>query len=286
MRVFITGGTGYVGSAIADALRERGHDLAALVRPEADAGHLRDIGAVVVAGDLDSLPSMAETLAQCDTIVHTAQSNERTAELAHKALDAYSAQRAHLIWTSGVWVLGNTTNANERSPVNPLEIVSWRPETEQRALAANGCVIRPGCVYGGKQSLFRDWFASVEQGRPIQIVGDGRNHWSMVDLHELAKLFVRAVELRATGILHAVDDTRAPMEQCARAVGPSSRLEFLPADAMRAKLGAFVDALVLDQIVDSSDTRQRLGWNPKRTFTSSVPEQWAEWRAASDAAAG
>jgi nucleoside-diphosphate-sugar epimerase len=279
LRVFITGATGYVGSAIAAALRERGHEVAALVRPEADGGHLRDIGAVVIAGDLDSLPSMGETLAQYDTIVHTAQSNERTAELAQKALDAYSAQRAHLIWTSGVWVLGNTTNANERSPVNPLEIVSWRPETEQRALAANGCVVRPGCVYGGKQSLFRDWFASVEQGRPIQIVGDGRNHWSMVDLHELAKLFVRAAELRATGMLHAVDDTRAPMEQCARAVGPSSRLEFLPADAMRAKLGAFVDALVLDQIVDSSDTRQRLGWNPKRTFTSSVPEQWEEWRA-------
>jgi nucleoside-diphosphate-sugar epimerase len=277
LRVFLTGGTGYVGGAIAEALRERGHDVAALARPESDAGHLRDLGAVVIAGDLDSLPS-SETLAQYDTIIHAAQSNTRTGELAHKALDAFSAQRAHLIWTSGVWVLGNTTNANERSPVNPLEIVAWRPETEQRALAANGCVLRPGCVYGGKQSLFRDWFAAVEQGRPIQIVGDGRNHWAMVDLHELAKLFVRAAELRATGILHAIDDTRAPLEQCARAVGPSSRLEFLPADAMRVKLGGFVDALVLDQIIDSTDTRQRLGWNPKRTFTSSVVEQWEEWR--------
>jgi nucleoside-diphosphate-sugar epimerase len=281
LRVFLTGGTGYVGAAVAEALRERGHDVAALVRPESDGGHLREIGAVVVAGDLDSLPSLGETLAQQDTIIHTAQSNARTAELAHKALDAFTAQRAHLIWTSGVWVLGNTTNANERSPVNPLEIVSWRPETEQRALAANGCVLRPGCVYGGKQSLFRDWFAAVEQNRPIQIVGDGRNHWTMVDLHELAKLYVRVAELRATGILHAIDDTRAPLEQCARAVGPNSRLEFLPADAMRAKMGAFVDALVLDQIIDSSDTRQRIGWNPKRTFTSSVTEQWEEWRALS-----
>jgi nucleoside-diphosphate-sugar epimerase len=280
LRVFLTGGTGYVGAAVAEALRERGHDVAALARPESDAGHLREIGAVVVAGDLDSLPP-ADTLAQYDTIVHTAQSNTRTAELAHKALDAFTTLKAHLIWTSGVWVLGNTTNANERSPVNPLEIVSWRPETEQRALAANACVVRPGCVYGGKQSLFRDWFASVEQGRPIQIVGDGSNHWAMVDLHELAKLFVRAAELRATGVFHAIDDTRAPLEQCARAVGPSSRLEFLPADAMRVKLGAFTDALTLDQIIDSADTRQRLGWNPKRTFTSSVPEQWAEWRDAS-----
>jgi nucleoside-diphosphate-sugar epimerase len=253
MRVFLTGGTGYVGGAIAEALRERGHDVAALARPESDAGPLREIGAVIVAGDLDSLPSMGETLAQYDTIVHAAQSGERTAELAHKALDAYSAQRAHLIWTSGVWVLGNTTNANERSPVNPLEIVSWRPETEQRALAANGCVVRPGCVYGGKQSLLRDWFA---------------------------KLYVRVVELKTTGVLHAIDDTRAPMEQCARAVGPNSRLDFLPADAMRAKVGAFVDALILDQIIDSSETRQRVGWNPKRTFTSSVTEQWEEWRAA------
>lgn len=283
MRVFLTGATGYIGAAVAEALRERGHDVAALVRPESDDGHLREIGAVVIAGDLDSLPSLGETLAQYDTIVHTAQSNARTAELAQKALDAYSAQRAHLVWTSGCWVLGNTTNANERSPVNPLEIVSWRPETEERALAANGCVLRPGCVYGGKQSLVRDWFAAVEQNRPIQIVGDGRNHWAMVDLHELAKLYVRVVELRTTGILHAIDDTRAPLEQCARAVGPSSRLEFLPADAMRAKLGAFTDALVVDQVVDSSETRQRTGWNPKRTFTSSVTEQWEEWRALSDA---
>ena len=280
MRVFLTGGTGYVGAAIAEALRERGHEVAALARPESDAGHLREIGAIVIAGDLDSLPSMGEALAEYDTIVHAAQSNERTAELAHKALDAYSAQRAHLVWTSGVWVLGNTTNANERSPVNPLEIVSWRPETEQRALAANGCVVRPGCVYGGRQSLLSDWFAAVEQNRPIQIVGDGRNHWAMVDLHELAKLYVRVVELKATGILHAIDDTRAPLEQCARAVGPSSRLDFLPADAMRVKLGAFVNALVLDQIIDSSESRQRIGWNPKRTFTSSVTEQWEEWRAA------
>jgi nucleoside-diphosphate-sugar epimerase len=278
LRVFLTGGTGYVGGAIAEALRERGHDVVALARPEADAAGLREIGAVIVTGDIDSLPSMTETLVECDTIIHTAQSNSRTAELANKALDVFTAQRAHLIATSGVWVLGNTTNANERSPVNPIEIVSWRADTEQRALAAGACVIRPGCVYGGKQSLLRDWFAAVEQQRPIQIVGNGRNHWAMVDLHELAKLYVRAAELRATGILHAIDDTRAPLEQCARAVGPSSRLDFLPADAMRAKLGAFVDALVLDQIIDSSDTRQRIGWNPKRTFTSSVPEQWGEWR--------
>jgi nucleoside-diphosphate-sugar epimerase len=281
LRIFLTGGTGYVGSAVAEALRARGHDVAALARPEADAGLLREMGAVIVAGDIDSLPAMSETLAQYDTIVHAAQSNERTAELAHKALDVFTSLKAHLVSTSGVWVLGNTTHANERSPVNPLELVTWRAETETRALAAGGCVIRPGCVYGGKQSLLRDWFASVEQNRPIQIVGDGRNRWAMVDRQELAKLYVRAVELRTTGILHAIDDTRAPLDQCARAVGPDSRLEFLPADAMRAKLGAFVDALVVDQVIDSSETRQKTGWNPKRTFTSSVPEQWAEWRAQS-----
>jgi nucleoside-diphosphate-sugar epimerase len=278
MRIFLTGGTGYVGGAIAEALRERGHDVAALARPEADTARLREIGAVIVAGDIDSLPSLTESLAEYETIVHTAQSGTRTAELANKALDVFTTVGANLIATSGVWVLGNTQSTTEHSTVNPLEIVSWRAETEQRVLDAGGCVIRPGCVYGGKQSLLKDWFAAVEQHRPIQIVGDGRNRWAMVDLHELAKLYVRAVERRAAGILHGVDDTRAPLEQCARAVGPSSRLEFLPADAMRAKLGAFVQALVVDQVIDSSETRQRMGWHPRRTFTSSVPEQWDEWR--------
>ena len=88
MRVFITGATGYIGSAVAAALHERGHDVAALVRPETDSKALRDLGVVIVAGDLASLPTLADSFGSYDAILHIAQSNSADAPALNKvALD-------------------------------------------------------------------------------------------------------------------------------------------------------------------------------------------------------
>jgi nucleoside-diphosphate-sugar epimerase len=282
LRVFLTGATGYIGSALATRSREHGHDVGALVRPESDSHRLRDAGVVIVAGDMTSLPTLDDTLAGYDVFVHAAQSNTAdVAELVSASIAAFAAQKGFLVYTSGVWVLGNTTGvADESTPVNPLSIVGWRAGVEQQALAAGGAVIRPGCVYGGKQSLFADWFAAAERGQPLRIVGDGENHWSFVNLHDLIDLYLRAVEQRVPGILHAVDDTYATLNVCAAAVAPGAAVEHVPADAARASMGAFVDALVVDQHVSSAATRQKLGWSPKSDFVGSVSEQWAEWRAA------
>src|SRR5438045_896092 len=109
MRVFLTGATGYIGSALATALRERGHDVGALVRPESDSHRLRDAGVVVVAGDMASLPSLSDTLTGYEVFVHAAQSNTPAdAELIPRSIATFAAQQGFLIYTSGVWVLGNT----------------------------------------------------------------------------------------------------------------------------------------------------------------------------------
>src|SRR5439155_17731074 len=97
---------------------------------------------------------------------------------------------------------------------------------------------------------------------------------------DLVDCYLRAVEQRVPGILHAVDDTYATLNACAAAVAPGAAVEHVPADAARASIGAFVDALVVDQHVSSAATRQKLGWSPKRDFVGSVSVQWAEWRAA------
>lgn len=271
MRVFLTGATGYLGGAIAGALRERGHDVAALVRPESEAKHLRDAGVVIVAGDLSSLPSLGDAISGHDAYVHAAQSRSDTADLDRSTLETFAAQNAFTVYTSGVWVLGNTKGADESTPLNPIDIVKWRPAIEKLAMA----VVRPGCVYGGKQSLFAEWFAAADQNRPLHIVGDGENRWALVDLHDLADLFVRIVEQRATGIFHATDDTHATLNECARAVGPDGSVEHVPSDG-----GAFAEALTIDQVVSSAATRAKLGWSPKRDFIGSIGEQWREWRSA------
>ena len=278
MRVFITGATGYIGGAVAAALRIRGHEVAALVRPDADSRRLRDLGVFLLTGDLQSLPDLREQLEPYDSFVHAAQSGTETAAADRAAVDTFTSLPGHFVYTSGVWVLGNTHDADEASPVNPLSIVAWRPPHEELVLGSGGAVVRPGCVYGGRQSLFAAWFAAAEQGAPIKITGDGNNRWALVDLHDLSDLYVRAVEQRARKVLHAIDDSRSTLNECAAAL--SSNIEHIPLDVARAKLGGLADALALDQIIDSGETRTKLGWEPKRTFLTSIEEQWREWRAA------
>ena len=280
MRVFLTGATGYVGGAAALALRERGHEVAALVRPESDASELRERGAFIVAGDLDTLPHLTDTLAAYDALVHTAFSMQDPVEKDRIAVETLSAQKGFFVFTSGVWVLGNSNGKrlDESNPVNPLRLVAWRPAHEKMALAnGRGAVVRPGCVYGGKQSLLADWFAAADQKRALQIVGDGNNRWAMVDIHDLADCYVRVIEQRVTGIFHAVDDTRSTLNDCASAVAPSAQIEHVPPE------GPMAEALTANQMVSSAATRRKLGWTPHRTFVESVDEQWREWRAANDA---
>ena len=233
-------------------------------------------GVVLIAGDLATLPSLS--FDEYDVVVHTAMSDKNPVGMDKFAVDVFTASRRPFLYTSGVWVLGTTMKADESTKVNPLQLVVWRAEHEQQVLASGGAVLRPGCCYGGKQSLLAEWFASVEQGRPISIVGDGKNRWALVHLDDLADCYVHAIEQRATGILHAIDDTHASLNDCARALSKDAKIEHLPVD--RKKLGSFADALTVDQVISSAATRRKLGWKPKRTFVSSIDEQWREWRSA------
>lgn len=282
MRIFLTGATGYIGGAVTEALRARGHDVTALVRPGSEAKRLCDLGVFIVSGEVSSLPSLGETLAQYEAFVHTAFSVTDTVAFDRAAVDAFTSQKGFFVFTSGVWVLGNTDErgADESSPIHALPLVAWRPAHEQIVLASGrNAVVRPGCVYGGKQSMFAGWFAAADQGKPLEIAGDGENHWAAVNLHDLADCYVRVIEQRAPGIFHAVDDTTATMNECARAVAPDARIEHMPDDLARQNFGPFADALLVDQHVSSVKTRDQLGWQPKRQFVSSVDEQWREWRA-------
>ena len=278
MRVFLTGATGYIGSAVSTALRQAGHEVGALVRADADSRHLRDLGAFLITGDLESLPTLHDQLESYDAFVHTAQSRQNTVEADRIAVDTFTALPGHFVYTSGVWVLGNTPSSDEASAVNPLALVGWRPPHEELVLGAGGAVLRPGCVYGGRQSLLADWFVAATQGRPLQITGDGSNRWAMVHLHDLTDLYVRALEQRSAGVLHGIDDTHATLDQCARAVAPEGSIEHMPLDDARGKLGPFADALAVDQVIESKLTRAQTGWAPTRTFVNSVSEQWSDWR--------
>lgn len=292
MKVFITGATGYIGSAVAALLRERGHEVTALVRADSDSHRLRDLGVALVDGDIDALPGLSTVISAHDSIVHTASSPQDKEGADARALDAllaHASENTYVLYTSGVWVLGDTSDADETSSVDPLPIVAWRPAHEQRVLEAGGQrvssgVIRPGCVYGRSQSLLRDWFQAADAGDPVRVIGNGRNRWALVHIADLADLYARMIEQRHAGIAHGIDDSNEPLGESATALirssGKHSRIEFVDPESVRPRFGPFVDALILDQRISSRDTRKQTGWNPTRTFTTSLEEQWAEWRRA------
>lgn len=281
MRVFMTGATGYIGGAVAGELRHHGHEVTALVRPESEARHLRDLGVVILAGDLDALSAFGDALDGHDAYIHTAFAPK----LDRMAIDTLASRGGQFIYTSGVWSFGNTTTADETTPPAPLAISAWRVEHEKIVLQSpSATVIRPGCVYGGRQSLLAGWFAAVDQNQPVEIAGDGSNRWAMIELHELAQCYVAVAEQRAPGIVHATDDTHETLVTCARALAANVVVQTSSPEEVHAKFGdAFAEALLVDQVVSSTITRERLGWTPKRTFINSIDEQWREWRSSSRA---
>lgn len=287
MRIFITGATGCIGTAVTSALINAGHQVTALIRPQSDGMALERAGVVVVSGELSDLPKLRDVIEEHDGVVLAAADQRDPARADAAALDAIlPIEGPKIVYTSGVWVFGDTDDrvVDEDSELFPIALVEWRPDHESRVLTESGgrnAVIRPGCVYGAGQSLLAGWFAAAEQNEPLDLVGAGLNRWAMIYLDDLADLYLKIIEENATGIFHGVDDTRATLGQIARAIietaGSSSEIRPRSVEDARKELGSFADALALDQQVASEKTRARLQWEPSVSFLHSVERQWEEW---------
>lgn len=297
MNVFITGATGYIGSAVTSAFVNAGHEVTALVRKESDSSALVTSGVRVLPGGLEDLPDIGGVIEEHDVLIHIAQDHgEKSEELDMSAIEAFTRnfdEPRAVIYTSGVWVLGNTgeTPATEDGEVNPLEMVAWRVDHEQTVLERNSkdirtVVIRPGCVYGGRESLLASWFEAVDAGEEVQIIGDGENQWAMVHLDDLADLYLRAAEDESiSGVLHATDDSNVTLTALARrlaeARGREPKVVHLPLESARESMGGFADALAVDQRVSSEKTRSLADWSPSiERIDENLERLWAEWEEA------
>src|SRR5512134_3233305 len=136
MRMFLTGGTGYLGAAILDAFVRAGHHVDALVRHNEGAANVTSRGARPTLGNLGEPASYAAVAAGADVVIHAAiDYSPRGPRLDETAIDAMLAAgngRARLfIYTSGAWILGpSPAGADETSPLNPAEISAWRAPHE------------------------------------------------------------------------------------------------------------------------------------------------------------
>ena len=160
MQVFLTGASGYIGSAVAQALRKAGHTVVGLARSEDQMRMLAARGLGGHRGDLRDPSALAEGVCIADAVIHASLSATPDAPQVDRAavraiLDELNQFNRPFIYTSGCWVLGNTGDsvADENTPLAPTPLVAWRPVVEQMVLDAarqgvQGIVLRPAVVYG------------------------------------------------------------------------------------------------------------------------------------------
>ena len=302
MRIFLTGATGQVGSAVLDALVRAGHDVTALVRTADKGRQTAARGGRPVLGDLSDPASYRDVAEAHDAYIHAARDgSNRTAEIDQLAIETLAelARKPRtggngraLVYTSGLWVLGKTPDpADESAQANPTPLVAWRPARETFVLGQarpglRTIVVRPGVVYGGTRGIVADLLKDASNGL-IRVIGDGQNHWPLVYDRDLAELYVRlATRDEATGIYHANDESDERVNEIVDAIASympvRPDVRHMPIQEARLKLGPYADALALDQIVRSTRARS-LGWIPTlHSVRRNIARLLEEFRASPD----
>ena len=290
MRVFITGGAGWVGSVTVSELLAHGHQVVALARSDKSAVALRDLGAEVFRGDLEDLETLKTGAGTSDAIIHLAfttefEEMERGCQIEHAALRAMADAIAHsnkpLIFTSGTLAVmdlsgarGGEAATEETTPLRDLPPFSHRVRSEDilielaKEKGIKGMVVRLCPVVHGKGDVrFTALFGAMakKNGKAVY-VGEGKTRWPAVHRLDAAVVLRLAMEKgKAGGMYHAVAEQGVPirqiMETIAKKVGV--RVESVGSEQAIQALGPLGNLIAIDDAASSDKTRRELGWEPK-----------------------
>jgi len=281
MRVFVTGASGWIGSAVIAELVDAGHEVTGLARSDASAAAVQDAGAEVVRGSLDDLDTLAKAAAAADGVIHTAYIHDFSRMEAAAATDrtaiealatALEGSGRPLVITTGTGVLQPGRPVTEDDRHDPSTPGHPRRENETLALglADHGvrtAIIRPAPSvhgYGDHGFVARLVQIAHEQGAS-GYVGDGANRWAAVHRLDAAHLYRLALERAPAGtVYHAVGEEGVATRDIAEVIGRQLDLPLVSVDPDKAAdhfgwLGAFFS---WDAPASNALTRERLGWEP------------------------
>ena len=292
MNVFMTGATGYIGSAIARRLLDAGNRIVALARSEDSARKLESQGIEPLHGTLTDTQTLTHAARSADGVIHNAFDMSAGDFAASNALDAKAVEALiaglqgsdkPLVYTSGTGVLGNTGTViyDEETPIVASELpavraLQMRLDIERTVLNAaglRGIVLRPPNVYGRGDGRAVFWMiraAAERLGAVPYAVGAGNNLWTFVHVDDLADLFVLALEKAPAGqLFHAGAQDGLRTHDIAVALshgmGLGGKTIALEGAALAEAIGfpPMADYWSSNSQSSSEKARRMLGWEPR-----------------------
>jgi nucleoside-diphosphate-sugar epimerase len=281
MRVFVTGASGWIGSATVDELLSAGHSVLGLARSDASAAALEEKGATVLRGDLDDLDAIRKGAADADGVIHLANKHDWANPAASNAAErgAVEAIADTLVGTERPFVLasgvaglakGRPSTEEDPSPFHGPN--APRGGSENLALEYVGRGVRAvsarfaPTVHGVRDHGFIAYIVGVAREKGVSAyVGDGAHRWAAVHRPDAARLVRIGLEQAPAGTrLHAVAEEGVPTKAIAEAIGRGLGLpvtSVAPEDA--AEHFGFISAFFgMDMSASNARTRARFGWEP------------------------
>ncbi|ATB39832.1 nucleoside-diphosphate sugar epimerase [Cystobacter fuscus] len=283
MRVFVTGATGFVGSAVVQELLAAGHEVLGLARSDAGAASLTAIGAFVQRGAVEELDSLESGAATSDAVIHTAFNHDfskfkESCEIDRRAIEtlgaALTGTTRPLIVTSAVGVLPKGVLGTEETAPASGAAAHPRAATEEAADAVAARDVRvsvvrlPPSVHGDGDPHFVPTLIKLARRTGLSAyIDDGGNRWPAVHRLDAARLYRLVLETRpGGGRYHAVAEEGIPLRDIATAIGHRLGVPIVgkPRGEAAQHFGGFVNFVALDVPASSARTREQLGWNPKQ----------------------
>lgn len=295
MKIFITGGTGYIGSAVIKALHKRKHTIVALGRNEKACEKLKSMGSSSITGNVRNPNEWLESLPEIDGVIHLAATfGNDMGEVDQTFIDslipwlrnrsAQTGMPVSMVYTGGVWLYGpsNGRLIIEGSSFNPPPEFSFMVAQREKLFTTDGIrasVVHPAMVWDETGGVIAGFLEAAQTGRSPRITGSPDTRWPMVNRADLAELYCLAVEKGQHGKdYHGVSEVGIEVGKVASVIADKYLADSPVVETVETAVeqhGSWVACRAFDQLMDAPSTREMLEWVPKQlgvlsTFTTEV----------------